>query len=53
MQDLAIPATAVDFNDFETAFQTYLSNVDVWKGQLTTQTSQTLIEFVDTLGTFR
>lgn len=51
-QDLAIPATAVDFNDFETAFQTYLSNVEVWKGQLTTQTSQTLIEFVDTVGTF-
>ena len=51
-QTLAIPAIATDFNDFETAFQTYLTNVDVWRGQLTTQTSQTLIELVDTVGTF-
>ena len=51
-QVLAIPAIATDFNDFESAFQTYLTNVDVWRGQLTTQTSQTLIELVDTVGTF-
>lgn len=48
----AIPASAVDFNDFEAAFQTYLTNVDVWRGQLTTQTSQTLIELVSAVGTF-
>jgi hypothetical protein len=51
-QDLSIPVTAADFNDFVTAFETYLSNTPTWKGNLTTQTSQTLIELVAAVGTF-
>lgn len=51
-QDLSIPATATDFNDFVTAFETYLSNTPTWRGNLTTQTSQTLIELVAAVGTF-
>lgn len=51
-QDLQIPATATDFSDFVTAFETYLSNTPTWKGNLTTQTSQTLIELVAAVGTF-
>jgi hypothetical protein len=50
--DLTIPAQAVDFNDFVESFQSYLNNVDVWKGTLTTQTSQTLVELVAAVGTF-
>lgn len=51
-QTLTIPAQAVDFNDFVESFQTYLNNVDVWRGTLTTQTSQSLVELVATVGTF-
>lgn len=50
--DLSLPATAVDFNDFVQEFESYLSNNPVWKGNLTTQTSQTLIELVAAVGTF-
>jgi hypothetical protein len=49
---LTIPPQAADFNDFVESFQTYLNNVDVWKGTLTTQTSQTLVELVAAVGTF-
>lgn len=52
MTNLSIPSTAVDFNDFVQAFQDYLGTTEVWKGQLTTQTSTTLIQLVSAVGTF-
>jgi hypothetical protein len=52
MADLSIPNTAVDFNDFVQAFQDYLGSTETWRGQLTTMTSQTLIELVSAVGTF-
>lgn len=51
-QELSIPSTAVDFGDFVQAFTDYLSVNPVWMGQLTTQTSQTMIELVSAVGTF-
>ena len=51
-QDLVIPDTATDFTDFVNTFQDYLSTKDVWRGTLTTMTSQTLIELVAAVGTF-
>lgn len=40
----------LDFADFVTQFETYLGNRNVWRGNLTTMTSQTLIELVSTVG---
>lgn len=51
-QTLTIPAQAVDFSDFVESFNTYLGGADVWRGTLTTQTSQTLVELVAAVGTF-
>jgi len=51
-QTLTIPAQAVDISDFIESFQTHLNNVDVWRGTLTTMTSQTLVELVAAAGTF-
>lgn len=52
MTQLSIPTTASDFSDFVLAFETYLATKPTWKGNLTTQTSQTLIELVAAVGTF-
>jgi hypothetical protein len=51
-QDLSIPSTATDFNDFYQTFEDYLATKEVWKGTLTTMTSTTLIELVAAVGTF-
>ncbi len=51
-QTLQIPATATDFNDFVTPMQNYLSDTDAWRGNLTTMTSQTLIELVSAIGVY-
>lgn len=52
MTTLTIPLQAADFSDFVTTFETHLTNVDVWRGTLTTMTSQTLVELVAAVGTF-
>lgn len=49
---LSLSNLTIDFDQFVTAFETYLSNQPVWKGNLTTQTSQTLIELIASVGTF-
>jgi len=41
-----------DFDQFVTQFQTQLQAQPSWIGNLTTQTSETLIEYVSTVGTF-
>lgn len=41
-----------DFDQFVTQFQSALQNQPSWVGNLTTQTSQTLIEYISTIGTF-
>lgn len=42
----------VDLEQFRQQFNNYLSTKNVWKGELTTQTSQTLIDLISTIGTF-
>jgi len=49
---LTLSDLGVDFDDFVTQFQTALINDPVWQGNLTTQTSETLIEFISTVATF-
>lgn len=49
-QVLRLSDLTVDFDDFVTQMNNYLSQQQVWKGQLTTQTSQTLIELAATVG---
>lgn len=51
-QDLIIPSVATDFSDFVQTFEQYLVQKPTWKGNLTTQSSQTLIELVSAVGTF-
>lgn len=51
-QILTIPTQAADFSDFVSTFNTYLGSTEVWRGTLTTQTSQTLVELVSAVGTF-
>ncbi len=41
-----------DFGQFVQQFQGYLQTQPVWVGNLTTQTSQTLIELISSVGTF-
>jgi hypothetical protein len=41
-----------DFDQFVVQFQTQLQNSPVWVGNLTTQTSETLIEYISTVGVF-
>jgi hypothetical protein len=41
-----------DFDQFVVQFQTQLQNSPTWVGNLTTQTSETLIEYISTVGTF-
>lgn len=49
-QVLRLSDLTVDFDDFVTQMNAYLSQQGVWKGQLTTQTSQTLVELAATIG---
>lgn len=47
---LRLSNLTVDFNDFVTQMNNYLATQNTWKGQLTTQTSQTLVELISTVG---
>lgn len=49
---LVLSDLTVDFNDFTSQFEQSLSAKEAWKGNLTTQTSQTLIELISAVGTF-
>lgn len=49
-QVLRLSDLTVDFDDFVAQMNAYLSQQQVWKGQLTTQTSQTLVELAATVG---
>lgn len=49
-QVLRLSDLTVDFDDFVSQMNDYLSQQQVWKGQLTTQTSQTLVELAATVG---
>lgn len=50
--DLVISDLTLDFDQFVGKFQESLGNRTVWKGNLTTQTSQTIIELISAVGTF-
>lgn len=50
--DLVLSDTTLDFDQFVSQFATYLVTKPTWKGTLTTQTSQTLIELVSAVGAF-
>lgn len=52
IDELVLSSVTADFDDFVTQFQTALVNKPTWKGNLTTQTSETLIEFISSVGTF-
>lgn len=56
---MSTPATTLvlsdltgDVDQFVTQFQQYLQNTPTWVGNLTTQTSETLIELISTIGAF-
>jgi hypothetical protein len=49
---LVLSDLTADVDQFVQQFQAYLQQKPVWVGNLTTQTSQTLIELVSTVGTF-
>lgn len=49
---MTLSDTTTDFSEFVTQFNASLSAKDTWAGTLTTQTSQTLVELVATLGAF-
>lgn len=52
MPTLTLNPLTQDFQQFSDQFGTYLINKPIWKGQLTTQTSQTLIELISSIGAF-
>jgi hypothetical protein len=52
MPTLTLNPLTQDFQQFSAQFGTFLVNQPIWKGQLTTQTSQTLIELISSVGTF-
>jgi len=52
MTTLSLSDLTVDFDQFTTQFNTFLVNNPVWAGQLTTMTSQTLIELNAAIGAF-
>jgi hypothetical protein len=52
MATLSLADLTMDFSQFTTQFNTYLNNNPVWQGQLTTMTSQTLIELNAAIGAF-
>lgn len=49
---LVLSDLTADVDQFVQQFQAYLQQQPVWVGNLTTQTSQTLIELISTVGTF-
>lgn len=49
---LSLAPLTQDFSQFVTEFETYLVNQPTWKGQLTTMTSQTIIELIAAVGAF-
>ena len=49
---LVLSDLTADVDQFVQQFQAYLQQQPVWVGNLTTQTSETLIELVSTVGTF-
>lgn len=49
---LVLSDLTADVNQFATQFELRLQQKPTWKGNLTTQTSQTLIELISTVGTF-
>ena len=49
---LVLSDLTLEVTDYIAQFETYLGNRNVWRGTLTTMTSQTLIELVSTIGTF-
>lgn len=49
---LVLSDLTMDFNQFVTQFENYLVTTPTWQGNLTTMTSQTLIELVSAVGTF-
>lgn len=49
---LVLSDLTMEVEDFVAQFNAYLETKPVWKGQLVTQTSQTLIELISTVGTF-
>ncbi len=48
----SLDTMTVEVEDFIRQFNEELSKSGVWKGELVTQTSQSLIEFISTVGTF-
>lgn len=52
MTTLTLNPLTQDFEQFSAQFANYLINQPVWKGNLTTQTSQTLIELISAVGSF-
>lgn len=52
MPNLIISDISEDFNQFKSELEKYLAKKDSWKGNLTTMTGQTLLEFVAAIGTF-
>lgn len=49
---LTLDTMTVEVEDFITQFNDELAKSAVWKGELVTQTSQSIIEFISTVGTF-
>jgi hypothetical protein len=49
---LVLSDLTADVNQFASQFELYLQQNPTWIGNLTTQTSQTLIELISTVGTF-
>jgi hypothetical protein len=49
---LVLSDLTADVDQFVQQFQAYLQQQPVWVGNLTTQTSETLIELISTVGTF-
>jgi hypothetical protein len=49
---LTLSDLTADVNQFATQFELSLQQTPTWKGNLTTQTSQTLIELISTVGAF-
>ena len=52
VNEFGLADTTVDFEQFVAQFTAAAQNKDIWKGELTTQTSTTLIQLVSSVGTF-
>jgi hypothetical protein len=51
-QVLSLSPLTAEVTDFTGQFHTYLQNNPTWVGNLTTQTSETLVELLSTIGTY-